>query len=92
MTQPAKTATIKAIKMLWGLMKTSTSSDAIPEIAADRRGKQKKVAMSEGTAAIRPAKQAELGQVGANGLFPGCPKADEDGHAKGPLRQKEWKR
>ena len=38
------------------------------------------------------AKQTELGQVGADGLFSGCPETHEDGHVKGPLGQERMKK
>ena len=71
-------------------MKTSTSSDAIPDMAAER-GKQKKSGDDRGNGGDQ-AKQTELGQVGADGLFSGCPETHEDGHVKGPLGQERMKK
>ena len=52
---------------------------------------KKKAAMIRGNGGDQ-AKQTELGQVGADGLFSSCPETHEDGHAKGPLGQERMKK
>ena len=69
-------------------MKTSTSSDAIPDMAAEK-GKQKS-GDDRGNGKDQ-AKQTELGQVGADGLFLLARDSRGWPMGKGPLGQERMK-